>query len=220
MWCSDRRDAESLAASRLPPIGVQVSPERVRGKRPRPPRRRAGTDHRHGQEQASPAPKERKAETNPLMGWVLVYTCAMPRAMLIVPSVTTKGVTLPLVITRPLSQPQQRTDQQRGGDDQRHGPAAVLETGDSTPARANIEPTERSIPAVRITKVMPTAMIPWIEVWRTMFAGFGSEERRRQQPHARLRWRGSRERCLFLQPANRIMVLIIVLCGGDGGRGG
>ena len=38
-----------------------------------------------------------------------------------------------------------------------------------TAATASIEPTERSIPAVRMTKVIPEASTRLIATWRTMF---------------------------------------------------
>ena len=48
-------------------------------------------------------------------------------------------------------------------------PAAevVAKLADTTPAMATTDPTERSIPRVRMTKVMPMARIPLIEVWRS-----------------------------------------------------
>ncbi len=69
------------------------------------------------------------------MGWAPVNRWAAPRAMLIIPRVTTKGVTLPLVITRPLSSPSRQPISKRGGDDQRHGPAAVFEAGTEDPGQ-------------------------------------------------------------------------------------
>ena len=36
------------------------------------------------------------------------------------------------------------------------------------PATASSEPTERSMPAVMMVKVMPTAMMPMTETWRRM----------------------------------------------------
>ena len=37
------------------------------------------------------------------------------------------------------------------------------------PVNANTDPTERSIPAIKITKVIPTAIIALTEVWRKIF---------------------------------------------------
>ena len=55
-----------------------------------------------------------------------------------------------------------------------YGPPGTMATEDvlasdpaTTPVSATSEPTERSIPRVRITKVMPIARIPLIEVWRS-----------------------------------------------------
>ncbi len=45
-------------------------------------------------------------------------------------------------------------------------PSMVRSMAHSTEPRARIEPTERSMPPVRITSVMPTATIPLLETWR------------------------------------------------------
>ena len=43
----------------------------------------------------------------------------------------------------------------------------VAKLAATMPASATTEPTERSMPRVRITKVMPIASTPLIEVWRS-----------------------------------------------------
>ena len=40
----------------------------------------------------------------------------------------------------------------------------------TTPESATSEPTERSIPWVRITKVIPMAMMPWVEDCNRIFS--------------------------------------------------
>jgi hypothetical protein len=45
------------------------------------------------------------------------------------------------------------------------------------PEKANIEPTERSMPAVRMTKVMPTARIPMKEIWRITLKMLNAERK-------------------------------------------
>jgi hypothetical protein len=46
-------------------------------------------------------------------------------------------------------------------------PSSVSSMAHKTEPRAMIEPTERSMPPVRITRVMPTATIPLLETWRS-----------------------------------------------------
>ena len=46
-------------------------------------------------------------------------------------------------------------------------PGTVSSMAQTTEQSAMIEPTERSMPAVRITAVMPVAMRPVIETWRS-----------------------------------------------------
>ena len=49
-------------------------------------------------------------------------------------------------------------------------PAVVMIVAVSTLERLSSAPTERSMPAVMMTKVMPTAMMPVSETARTMLA--------------------------------------------------
>lgn len=39
------------------------------------------------------------------------------------------------------------------------------------------EPTDRSIPPVRITQVIPTAMIALIDTWRSTFSRFAADRK-------------------------------------------
>ena len=45
-------------------------------------------------------------------------------------------------------------------------PASVRSIEQTTEPRAMVEPTERSMPPVRMTSVMPTATMPLLETWR------------------------------------------------------
>ena len=91
------------------------------------------------------------------------------------PSVTTKGGTLSLVMARPCSQPQAVPI--GAGGEQRQGPALARASvsvptakrlsspplatmAAPRPASATTEPTDRSMPRVRMTKVMPIASRP------------------------------------------------------------
>ncbi len=87
--------------------------------------------------------------------------------MLIMPRVTTKGAMRPMVISRPLASPQPMPMTSASRMTGRIPAPAFSVPAATAPAMAKIEPTERSIPPVRMTKVMPTAMMPKIELWRT-----------------------------------------------------
>ena len=44
-------------------------------------------------------------------------------------------------------------------------------------AKERIAPTERSMPPVRMTRVMPTETMPTVVIWRVMFSKFFSEKK-------------------------------------------
>ena len=100
-------------------------------------------------------------------------TLASPRKMLIVPSVTMKGCSARLTMRPPLIAPQ--INPMTSGTKIATGKTTITEefSGNACKAAAPpsaesamIDPTERSIPAVRITKVIPIAIRPSIETWR------------------------------------------------------
>ena len=98
-----------------------------------------------------PVPMKRNSSGKPVIGLPPVNTSASPLAIVIIPSVVTKGGTDALVMVAPLIRPQAAPTAKE----------AVM-TDDS----ARIEPTDKSIPAVRMTNVMPTAMMPLMVDWR------------------------------------------------------
>ena len=100
-----------------------------------------------------------------------------PRAMVITPSVATKGGTLNLVTNIPLKPPSTApVSNAPRQHPQNVNPMYVSITGSPKPVsdipaaiapeRASTEPTERSIPPVSMTSVMPTDMHRFMEVCR------------------------------------------------------
>ena len=87
--------------------------------------------------------------------------------MLSVPSVTMNGfITRPLTSTSPLTAPTSAPASTIVATTT--GPESPASTP-STPASATTEPTERSIPRVRITSSWPSASTATIDVWKPRF---------------------------------------------------
>src|SRR4051794_6997982 len=117
-----------------------------------------------------------------LMYWLLEITSARPRATWRPASVTMKASRRKRVEIAPCMQPnrapQVMTNSTVGTSPQ---PQVVMIVAVSTLHRLSSAPTDRSIPAVMMTKVMPTAMMPVSEIARTMFAML-SGARNRTEP--------------------------------------
>src|SRR5580692_1817866 len=108
----------------------------------------------------------------------LLSTSAKPRATPSIPSVTMNGGIAPLVMRKPLSapvsapiarQPSTPTHQGRSKLDVSMAPA--------TPESASIDPTERSMPADEITKVIPIAKTPNTDVESRMLRTLETERK-------------------------------------------
>src|SRR5579872_1720008 len=106
-----------------------------------------------------------------LIYWLPEMTRARPRATCKPAKVTMNGSRRNRVemipCAAPKAAPQTMTKSSVGARSQ---PAVVMIVAVSTLDSESSAPTERSMPAVMITKVMPTAMIPVSETARTMFA--------------------------------------------------
>ena len=122
-----------------------------------------------------PVPKKAKFSPNSEMGNPSVYSIVKPRAMVSMASVATNGGILKRVMVNPLKKPdnepmikpakiapnkEKPMNKLRGGMEMPFlsNPAVIA------PLNAKTEPTERSIPAVRTTKVMPTEMTILTEI--------------------------------------------------------
>jgi hypothetical protein len=122
-----------------------------------------------------PWPIQTKLGSNPLIGPPAANSNAAPRNADMPPSVTTNGGTFSLVIARPCSSPPATPTPIAARAARYHGLLAAnsavptvnrlesppLDTAAAArPAKATSEPIERSIPAVKMTKVIPTASRP------------------------------------------------------------
>ena len=92
------------------------------------------------------------------MGVLSLIHSARPRAMVSMARVAMNGTTLPQVMARPLIAPSSRAKPTAPSMNiqvplSASSPPAML-------AAASTDPTDRSIPPVAITKVMPMAMMP------------------------------------------------------------
>ena len=106
------------------------------------------------------------------MGRPPVTSSAAPRATLIMPKVEIKGGSRPRVIRTPLSRPQRNPLPRPALTASGSGTPACNRLAITTPERARTEPTERSIPAVMMTKVIPAAMMAMTEDCSTMLRRF------------------------------------------------
>ncbi|CSB45377.1 Uncharacterised protein [Vibrio cholerae] len=108
---------------------------------------------------------------NPVeIGRPSVYTIVTPRSRVIVTNVAIKACTLPLAMMMPLIAPSAAPASKAVGTATRTGTSIATKVAAKAPHSANTEPTLKSIPAVKMTKVIPTAMIALTEVWRRIFS--------------------------------------------------
>ncbi len=106
---------------------------------------------------------------------------AKPRTAVSVPSVTMKGGSLKPAIRPPLIAPQTRpvtSPAGRPSQPSQSEPGSLETTSATIAAAARIEPTERSMPEVRMTKVMPAASTTLIDACWAMMEMFWSEKKR------------------------------------------
>ena len=93
-----------------------------------------------------------------------------PRRAVMVTRVAMKACTLPLAMMRPLTPPSRAPAPRVRGTTSQIGSSMATMVAARAPHRASTEPTDRSMPAVRMTSVMPTAMMALTEVWRSMLS--------------------------------------------------
>ena len=100
-----------------------------------------------------------------------------PRAIVSIANVATKGGTLNLVMVNPLNQPNKKpANKPATTAPNTVKPMKVFDAGISmpffnrpavmAPHKANMEPTDRSMPAVNTINVMPVAMQMFTAIWR------------------------------------------------------
>ena len=115
---------------------------------------------------------------------------ARPRPITIMPSVMMKGGSRPSVMPAPLTAPSATPMASPASMTSGIGMPASSSIAETTAATATIEPTERSMPAVRMTKVMPTETMPNSATWRSTLIRLngieeGVRDQRRGHAHAR-----------------------------------
>src|SRR5215218_1308276 len=158
------------AALRLPPTAIVCRPKVVRLSSTQPAtvtarKTRAGT----GTPSTRPAPtRGRMASCLREMGVLSLIQSARPRAMVSMARVAMKGTTRPQVMARPLIAPRSTAkpivpSMNIQEPFSNTSPPAML-------AAASTDPTDRSIPPVAITKVMPMAMMPVMLAWVSTFS--------------------------------------------------
>src|ERR1700728_3371239 len=95
----------------------------------------------------------------------LLSTSAKPRATPSIPSVTMNGGIAPLVMRKPLSAPVSAPIARQPSTPTHQGRSKLeVSMAPATPESASIDPTERSMPAEEMTKVIPIAKTPNTEV--------------------------------------------------------
>ena len=137
--------------------------------------------HRHLSDRCRPWPHQTKPGSKPLIGPPPAKSSAAPRNTDMPPSVTTNGGTLSRVMAIPCTKPAEHADRDRRergevpavargvlplADGEAVGQAALRNRRRDEPGQASSEPTDRSMPAVRMTKVMPIASRPTIDTCR------------------------------------------------------
>jgi hypothetical protein len=104
-------------------------------------------------------------------GIPLLVMSVKPLAMLSIPSVTTNGGTRKKATMDPFTSPSARPASRPIGTATYNGycsPMLVLaNTAAAMPPKAKTEPTDKSIPPVRMTNVMPIASKPLMDVCRS-----------------------------------------------------
>src|SRR5271154_2268783 len=102
----------------------------------------------------------------------------MPRATPSMPSVTMKGGIAPLVMRKPLTAPVAAPAARQPRIPVHQGRSRLdVSIAPTTPDRASMEPTERSMPADEMTNVMPIASTPNTEVERSMLRMLETERK-------------------------------------------
>ena len=93
-----------------------------------------------------------------------------PRAMTSMPRVMMNGCRRPFVMPSPFSAPTSAPAASAASTASGQTTPAAMSEASVIAAKPTIDPTDRSIPAVRMTNVMPTPMIPTMDAWRATLA--------------------------------------------------
>ena len=159
-----------------------------------------------------PVDSQRRASLKPEIGRPSVNSSDAPRATLIIPSVAMNGGSFPRVMSSPLRSPHSELVSRPASTANGTGQSACSRLAITTPDSATSEPTERSIPAERITNVMPTAITAFMDVCSITLSTFETVRKKGERkdsnahsrnnpasvPARRLRIRAERSR--FMKP--------------------
>jgi len=105
-----------------------------------------------------------------------VYKRANPLEMLIMPRVAIKGGNLPEVMSNPFVKPHRIPIARQTKIASGKGEFFCRKEPKTTPENARIDPTDKSIPPVIITKVSPTAKMPLIVACTSIFDMLDNEK--------------------------------------------
>src|SRR6185369_7376066 len=130
-----------------------------------------------------PVPRCAKFSPRPVIGNPFVHNIVKPLAIVSIASVATNGGTLNFVIVQPLNQPSNEpTSNPATVAPSMVKPIYKLDEGISipffnrpaviAPHNASTDPTERSMPAVSTTSVIPTEMQMFTDICRITFHAF------------------------------------------------
>ena len=118
-----------------------------------------------------PAPRNRNACGRPTTGSPPLKVRAMPRAAINMPSVAMKAGSLALAIRIPLISPASAPARMPAAMPPQ-SPKLSICWAATTLTNASREPTERSMPALRMAKVWPIEISARIEIWRETLVRF------------------------------------------------
>ena len=125
---------------------------------------------RYGMPPILPLPKLLNTEDIPETGRPSATISAIPLEMVMVPKVTIKGATFAFATISPFSRPNSNPVKipartaKAGGNNASPLASTFAIIANATPDTASMEPTDKSIPPVNITKVTPIANMALIEV--------------------------------------------------------
>ena len=124
-------------------------------------------------------PKSMNGCGRPVMVELLLVTRAAPLATLSMPRVTMKEGTFHCSTTKPLiaphSEPTPMQPTSASGTETMNGKSlSVMISAPTTVQSASTDPTERSMPPVRMTKVMPEARTVLMAIWTKILRKFSA----------------------------------------------
>ena len=131
-----------------------------------------------GRPATTPAPGRRKAGGNPVIGAPPVYMKDSPRASPIMPRVAMNGGSRSLAVNSPLTHPSAAPAARAQPHASGAGNPDFAAEAATSEESASTLPTDRSIPPVRMTTVMPSETTPMIDDCRSTFSRLATVKKR------------------------------------------